>query len=115
MMGAFGSDPGSPEIAMLLRSLIVASTLFFAALSIASAQQSVRNTDRPGSDYNNFEVGGTPDQCRTPCMKDARCQAWTFVKPGIQGRRAHCWLKDSVPQAVSNPCCTSGTRAVRID
>ncbi len=100
---------------MRLHALIIASIAMVVAVGTAAAQQSVRNTDRPGSDYNNFEIGGTPDQCRTPCLKDARCQAWTFVKPGIQGRRAHCWLKDRVPEAVPNPCCTSGTRAVRID
>jgi len=99
---------------MPLRSLILASALMIAGLSIASAQQSARNTDRPGGDYNNFEVG-LPDDCRTACLKDRRCQAWTFVKPGIQGRRARCWVKDRVPRAVSNPCCTSGTRSVRID
>ena len=103
------------EIEMRLHALIIASIAMVVAVGAAAAQQSVRNTDRPGSDYNNFEIGGTPDQCRTPCLKDARCQAWTFVKPGIQGRRAHCWLKDRVPEAVPNPCCTSGTRAVRID
>jgi PAN domain len=100
---------------MRLRALIIASVMTVAAAGTAAAQQSVRNTDMPGSDYNNFEVGGTPDQCRTRCLKEARCQAWTFVRPGIQGRRAHCWLKDRVPQAVPNRCCTSGTRAVRID
>ena len=99
---------------MPLRSLVVASALIAATLSIASAQQSARNTDRPGGDYDNFEIG-IPDQCRAMCLKDRRCQAWTFVKPGIQGRRARCWLKDRVPQAVSNQCCTSGTRSVRID
>ena len=100
---------------MRLRVLVIASAMMVAAVGIATAQQFVRNTDRPGSDYSNFEIGGIPDLCRTPCLKDRRCQAWTFVKPGIQGRRAHCWLKDRVPPAVTNSCCISGTRAVRID
>jgi len=100
---------------MRLRVLVIASAMMVAAVGIATAQQFVRNTDRPGSDYSNFEIGGVPDQCRTRCLKDRRCEAWTFVKPGIQGRRAHCWLKDRVPLAVTNRCCISGTRAVRID
>jgi hypothetical protein len=100
---------------MRLRALIIASVMTVAAAATATAQQFVPNTDMPGGDYNNFEIGGTPDQCRAPCMKDAKCQAWTYVKAGIQGRRAHCWLKDREPRAVSNPCCTSGTRSVRID
>jgi len=92
-------------------SFVVASGLF----SAASAQPpSSPNTDRPGGDYSNFEIG-VPPACRDACMKDGRCVAWTYVKPGIQGRRARCWLKDRVPAAVANPCCTSGTRSQRID
>jgi hypothetical protein len=47
---------------MPLRTLIVAFTWLVAASSIGSTQQLVRNTDRPGSDYSNLEVGGIPDQ-----------------------------------------------------
>jgi PAN domain-containing protein len=101
---------------MPLRSLIVASALMVATLSSASAQMFEPNTNRPGSDYNNFEIRSSdPDDCRTACMQDRRCEAWTFVKRGIQGPSARCWLKDREPQAVSSPCCTSGTRSVRID
>ena len=92
-------------------SFVVASGLF----SAASAQPpSSPNTDRPGNDYKNFEIGGSND-CRDACLKDGRCEAWAYVKPGIQGRRAHCWLKDRVPAAVANSCCISGTRSQRID
>jgi hypothetical protein len=72
------------------------------------------NTNLPGSDYSNMEVRGD-DACRNACLDDLKCQAWTFVKPGIQGRSAHCWLKDKVPQAEPSSCCKSGTRTGRID
>ena len=97
---------------MPLRSMIVASALMVATLSIASADTYEPNTNRPGGDYNNFEVG-TPSDCRTACLKDARCQAWTFVKPGIQGRRARCWMKDRVPPAVASGCCTALSKLKR--
>jgi hypothetical protein len=35
------------------------------------------------------------------------------VRPGIQGNSGRCWLKDSVPGAVRNNCCTSGVRTGR--
>lgn len=65
--------------------------------------------DRPGYDYFNYEMNNPREiLCQWRCQKDSHCRAWTFVKPGIQGVRARCWLKDRVPRAVKNSCCTSG-------
>jgi len=68
------------------------------------------NIDRPGSDYNNFDLtSADPSLCKAACEKDGpKCLAWTFVKPGVQGPSARCWLKNSVPPAFTNNCCTSG-------
>lgn len=67
--------------------------------------------NRAGSDYHGFAMK-QPDakQCQQACVNEAKCRAWTFVKPGVQGAEARCWLKAVVPAAVPNPCCTSGTR-----
>ena len=71
-------------------------------------------TNRGGSDYRNFEVGDADlrDQpemsCQAACQKDGQCKAWTYVKPGVQGPKAHCWLKTAVPAAQANNCCISG-------
>jgi hypothetical protein len=27
-------------------------------------------------------------------MNEAKCKAWTYVKPGVQADNAKCWLKD---------------------
>ena len=67
------------------------------------------NIDRPGSDYASFDLGGTnPADCQNACLRDSRCKAWTFVKPGVQGPRARCWLKTAIPAPVANGCCVSG-------
>jgi hypothetical protein len=68
------------------------------------------DVDRPGSDYNNFDLAAAdPNDCRAACESDgSRCQAWTFVKPGVQGPSARCWLKGAVPPAITSNCCTSG-------
>lgn len=65
--------------------------------------------DRPGFDYANFAMMSPRFVvCEWQCEKDWRCKAWTYVKPGVQGPQAHCWLKWAVPRAVKNPNCTSG-------
>ncbi len=68
------------------------------------------NIDRPGYDYSNFDLQiAEPSICRNHCKADSRCKAYTYVNPGVQGANARCWLKNSIPDAVSSSCCTSGT------
>jgi hypothetical protein len=67
--------------------------------------------DRPGSDYRNFTLANDqPGLCARQCEQEARCAAYTYVKPGIQGPEARCWLKHSVPRRVSDDCCVSGVK-----
>jgi hypothetical protein len=67
------------------------------------------DTDRPGMDYRNFDLPSANWQdCYEECVADSRCQAWTYVRPGVQGSQARCWLKNGVPAAHSNSCCVSG-------
>lgn len=70
------------------------------------------NTDRPGSDYNNFDLPTpNPQLCSDACARDARCAAFTYVNPGVQGPNARCWLKNPVPAAHASSCCVSGVKA----
>lgn len=69
------------------------------------------NSNRPGQDYRDFDLPqANPESCRDACSQDPRCRAFTYVKPGIQGEYARCWLKDSVPPAEHAPCCASGVK-----
>jgi hypothetical protein len=70
------------------------------------------NSDRPGHDYRNFVLSSpVPRVCAEACEEDAKCKAWTYVKPNtIQGEQARCWLKDSVPPARGSSCCISGIK-----
>jgi PAN domain len=65
------------------------------------------NTDRPGSDYKDFDVR-LPQDCREACARDARCRAFT-------DRGGRCWLKQVVPDAVADSCCLSGAKGVGPD
>lgn len=80
----------------------------------ASANETTTESgiDRPGGDYKNFDLepsiaGFGP--CKAACESDAKCVAWTFVKSGVQGPKARCWLKNSSPNQVRSSCCVSGT------
>jgi hypothetical protein len=68
--------------------------------------------DRPGMDYRSFEMDdANVNTCEFACTKEAQCRAWTYVKPGVQGPMARCWLKTGVPLPRLNGCCTSGLKA----
>ena len=68
-------------------------------------------TNRYGSDYNNFDVpANDPAVCQNACMQAPECVAWTLVRPGIQGPNARCWLKNRVPPPTHDTCCTSGMK-----
>lgn len=72
------------------------------------------NTDRPGGDYKKYDMT-TPDPslCQQYCAADPDCQAFTYVKPGIQGPYSSCYLKNTVPPAKSDSCCLSGTKTAQ--
>ena len=68
------------------------------------------NTNRFGSDYKNFTVTD-PGTCQSAC-KEANglggCRSWTYVKAGVQGPSARCWLKNDVPAANTDSNAISG-------
>jgi uncharacterized caspase-like protein len=69
------------------------------------------DTDRPGSDYSQFELPQPRyELCRDACASDANCKAYTYVKPSVQGPNATCWLKSSVPAGGPSSCCISGVK-----
>jgi hypothetical protein len=48
----------------------------------------------PGSDIASYPLQSPdPAFCRLACDQNPQCQGWTFIKPGIQGPNAVCWLK----------------------
>lgn len=68
-------------------------------------------TDLPGSDYRNAALDdNNATTCKTMCASDAKCLAWTWVKPGVQNAKAMCWLKNAVPPSHPNPNVTSGIK-----
>ncbi len=88
-----------------------AFSLLISTISHADMGPFEANTDRPGSDYKKMDLPlGSENQCRDYCDLDSTCKAYTFVKPGVQAEHAICYLKNSVPEAQRNQCCTSGVK-----
>jgi hypothetical protein len=64
-------------------------------------------TNLPGHDYAHFDAPSA-SVCRNTCGGEADCQAYTWVKPGFQGPRGQCWLKNRESNFVKDACCDSG-------
>ena len=74
--------------------------------------------DIPGSDYRSVVLNYSPTNknnnqpvaCQNICAIEEKCKAWTWVKPGIQGTNAMCWLKTAIPVSVRNANTVSGVK-----
>lgn len=67
-------------------------------------------TDRPGADYRDYESNDADAaQCALDCAGDAKCKAYTFVKPA-QGKPGRCKLKERATPKVPGACCVSGVK-----
>lgn len=118
----FCNEPSTDAAALLLGLLSFCAVPSFAPSLAATADsilQSLKlsplaepNFDRPGQDYKGFDLDSeNANICESACTNDAKCKAWTYVKPGVQGPKARCWLKAGVPPLTSNGCCISGLKA----
>ena len=69
------------------------------------------DVDRPGYDFQSFDLPQPrAELCREACLRDGRCQAFTYVNEGVQGPTARCRLKTSVPPPTPTNCCISGVK-----
>ncbi|WP_375499255.1 PAN domain-containing protein [uncultured Nostoc sp.] len=66
--------------------------------------------DRAGSDYTSFPTSAFASDCQKFCIDDSRCSAYTYVRPGVQGTNAVCYLKSVAPPLTPNSCCVSGVK-----
>lgn len=98
----------------VLVKLPLVSVALCIGLMLAPAQAEIEwGVDRPGGDYKNFSLSADqPSLCENQCKSEAKCKAWTFVRPGVQSVGARCWLKNTVPAAKSNNCCVSGVKQI---
>jgi hypothetical protein len=71
----------------------------------------VINVNRAGGDIAHLNLpSDNPAMCQQQCADNVACQAWTLVKPGVQGTEAVCWLKNSTPLQDADNNCISGLK-----
>jgi hypothetical protein len=68
--------------------------------------------DLAGSDIANFALpNGNPQLCQQACNARGDCRAWTFMKIGVHGPQATCWIKNAVPAGRYHDGVVSGIRS----
>lgn len=89
LSGALGSDPAKADV----------------------EQGMATGIDFPGGDIERIELTvPDPGLCRQACQANGECRGWTFIKPGIQGPRAVCWVKSAPGIARQDENAISGVR-----
>jgi hypothetical protein len=78
--------------------------LLLATIVMLSATFNAYAYDLFGSDITSLDVQ-TADQCAAACNGNSNCLAWTFVRAGLKGPSARCYLKNPVPQPSWNNVC----------
>ena len=67
--------------------------------------------DIPGGDFHRFALNiPDPGLCRQECHRYNQCVAWSFIKPGVQGSQAMCWLKSQAGQRRADGNAISGIK-----
>ena len=89
--------------------LLVTSALLPASAALACGPFCDMPGDRGGVAYSI----DTAVACESACDRTQGCVGWTWVKPGLQGPQAVCWLKREVVATMRSECCISGYRGDR--
>jgi phage tail-like protein len=97
-----------------MQKLFVVLLLLLLSSGALAQQASVSlepDTDRPGQNLRVLDLEkADPSLCAQACVQEPQCLSFTYVKPGIQGTKARCWLKAAVPTAKPSNCCISGVK-----
>jgi hypothetical protein len=101
----------APVVSTTPTTPIVMNRLPAAAIAPVTMQVGM---DRMGGDFRGFAMDqANPQICRQACADDNACRSYTYVNPGIKGPQAMCFLKNTMPPATANDCCTSGQKTGR--
>lgn len=115
---AYPAPPSRPVAMCWLKNQVTAAEENESSVSgvkgAGVVEPKVENTefaiDRVGGDYRNFETkpDSAGESCKAACEGDAKCRAWTHVRPGYIGPQARCFLKSEIKRPRKKPCCISG-------
>lgn len=104
-LGSAGTAPGSTGLQVAGKAKAPASTGGDGAPPYVMEY----DINRFGEDYKDLDLEiPDPALCAEACLKEAKCRAWSYVKPGVQADNAKCWLKNKVPPPSPDENCVSG-------
>ena len=99
-------------------SILIVSIILMITIAATEPQINLENNvDRPGMNYKSYPLSSAdPQVCANDCANDPNCKAFTYVKPGFRGPNSQpeCWLKNGVPNPVSQEYCISGVKATAL-
>lgn len=104
----------------MLRFMLLCLSVIVMIVTGAAAGERINRDppgmDRPGGDYTHGPLAqADPELCVRQCAADRRCSSFTYVRPGLQGAQAVCWLKSVPSRLVRSTCCQSGTKSFVAD
>jgi hypothetical protein len=73
----------------------------------AGVTGAVAGVELEGGTYRYFS-DATPEACQSACRSETQCQAWDYVRAGVYGSDARCFLKNRTSTQVQSPCCIAG-------
>ncbi|MBW7861776.1 MAG: hypothetical protein KJZ96_05970 [Rhodocyclaceae bacterium] len=91
-----------------IQHIMLTTALAIAALLPTPARACGFNCDIPGGDMAAHYIQDA-NACANACRSTRGCLGWTWVRPGIQGPQAVCYLKSHLNRAQGSNCCISGT------
>ncbi len=98
---------------ILLASLALGLFVVFVLLSSPDARACGPYCDMPGDRGGVAHYLDNAVACESACDRTQDCRGWTWVKPGVQGPRAVCWIKKEIVATMRSNCCISGYRGDR--
>lgn len=87
-----------------MQSVKLFKKFIFFAIILVSANFNAYGYDLFGSDIAGIAVQDA-NQCAVACNDNSNCLAWTFVRAGLKGSSASCFLKNPVPKPSWNDVC----------
>jgi hypothetical protein len=97
--------------AQITTAFVVLTLLELALLPARADSTIMPDTDMTGFDYRHFELPKPrPRLCQEACFNDEACRAWTFLREGLLGPLAICWIKSGTPVPRPDSCCVSGLK-----
>jgi len=105
--------PVSVAVAIMFAAAMFALALMPATAKAQGGFEIKHNYGLERGDYKDFDLSQPVwEHCRDACAAESACVAFTYTIPiaGVNGRPAHCWLKNVINRGGGNDWCITGIK-----